>query len=40
VVLVWANGRDRDDIQEFTQIARAAVTAPTPEDNPSSPTSA
>jgi DNA-binding transcriptional LysR family regulator len=40
VVLVWAKGRDRDDIQEFTQIARAAVTAPTPEDNPSSPTSA
>ncbi|MCW2542313.1 MAG: LysR family transcriptional regulator [Frankiales bacterium] len=29
VVLVWAKARNRDDIQEFTQIARAAVTVPT-----------
>jgi DNA-binding transcriptional LysR family regulator len=32
VVLVWAKGRKREDIQEFTQIARAAVTPPTPAD--------
>lgn len=34
VVLVWAKGRDRDDIREFTQIARAAITAPPPDDHP------
>jgi DNA-binding transcriptional LysR family regulator len=35
VVLVWAKGRDRDDIREFTQIARAAVSPPDDESAPS-----
>lgn len=31
VVLVWAKARDRADIEEFSEIARAAVTAPSPD---------
>lgn len=37
VVLVWARGRDRDDIQEFAAIARAAVTAPEASEPAASP---
>jgi DNA-binding transcriptional LysR family regulator len=32
VVLVWAKGRRREDIEDFTQIARAAVAPPTAAD--------